>query len=130
MNRNSIDAKGFLWIAMTQIICKKPKTIKAKITRFRDFFKITPAECATVYEGIAPFLRAIPELSYKLIYLLYKSHFLYRYPVERVMAVNMKTSRDTIRRVVWPTIICMARWCDSKLASKSYSQSAGFISEK
>ena len=112
MQGGKLSATAFLRLAMAQIIKKQPKTIKAKVARFRDHFKVSPSTCSDIYEAILPHIAdtTLP-FTYKPIYLLYTLYFLYRYPVERVFAVHMKTSRDTLRRVIWPTVIAMSKWC-------------------
>ena len=72
--------------------------------------------CSEIYDGIAPYVSNL-KFEYEPIYLLYTLHFLYRYPVERVLAITMKTSRDTLRRVIWPTICAMAQLSEELVRS-------------
>ena len=113
----------FMEIALEEIILRRPRTAKSKTDMFRAFFKVRPKRAADLYLAITPPYVSGLGFNYKPIYLLYTLHFLYRYPVERILAVQLRTSRDTIRKVIWPTI-----WAMSEVSEGLVSRTSIWVS--
>ena len=107
---------SFLYLGLDIVGGKQPTTDKAKLTSFTCFFKINPFLCAYLHNTI---VRYMP-VGYLPKHLLWTFYFLYHYSTERAMAKQLHTNRETVRKWVWPTIVCIGNHLQCFVSTVAY----------
>ena len=95
---------------------RQPRTERAKLTSFLSFFKVHPFLCSYLYNLIE---NLMPE-GYLPKHLLWTFYFLYHYSTERIMAKQLHTNRETVRKWVWPTLVTIGNHLEQFVSNHFY----------